>query len=162
MKESEKELEILEISLKQPSSLALHEDRPQVVVSEEKERHKDVNKNSEETKKQHFQSQKEIEIQMLKDRKKSLIDRRARILEDDISKTDSQKQATNEPDRDREETITLEKNMFFFLQSLLHFLVKTLSLKEMPHMKSGVTRSTVYKETRCTQNLLFGRLLVSH
>ena len=113
MKESERELEILEISLKKPSSLTLHEDRPPVVVSEKKERQKEVNKNSEETEKQHFQSQREIEMQMLKDGKKSLIDRRARILEDDISTTDCQKQATKEPTRDREERITLEKNMFF-------------------------------------------------
>ena len=115
MKEREKEIEILEHSLRQPGSLASQEDRRLAIVSDEMEQQKEVPNKSKEKEKQQFQSEEEIKVQMLKDRQKSLIDRKARIFEDDrsMSTMDSRRQPTEPSDREKEDKINLDRNYPF-------------------------------------------------
>ena len=71
MKETERQLESLEMSLRQPDSLSLHQGMSTVV---EQEQRKERNPDYEEAEKQHYQSEEYLKLQLLKDRKKSLIE----------------------------------------------------------------------------------------
>lgn len=79
------------------------------------EQQKEVHNKCEEKEKQQFQNEEEIKMQMLKDRQKSPIDRKTRVLEDDrsMSTMDSRRLPTESSDREKEEKINLDRNYPF-------------------------------------------------
>ena len=102
----------------------------------EQEQRIERNPDYEEAEKQHYQSEEDLKLQLLKDRKKSLIDRRASIFEVETIESTNQSHFREETDREREQRIHLEK----FSRNLILSLGKILNPKEKPLMKSGVMK----------------------